>query len=709
MNNKKNLIMGILLLAGVSFLFSNLVQQETAKELFERALYLEETKGDLEKAIEVYKQIVKKFPDERPTAAQAQLHLGYCFEKLGLKEAQKAYQNVIDKYPEQTEAVKIAKEKLSILLKAQALTEKGEKEFKIRKVCESSDVDVSGEVSPDGRYISYTDWETFGHLAIYEIATGKKHDLTNQTEDEHWGNVIRSSWSPDSKQIAYIWWNKDAFWDMRIIGIDGSKPRVLYRDKDVFPQPADWSPDGKHILTILENYYKDKVNQVGLISVRDGTVSILETLKGRAVYYLYFSPDGRYIAYDYPQKEGSQDHDIYIYSIEEKREIPLVQHLANDSLGGWTPDGKNILFGSKRLGTMDVWAISVEEGKAQGSPRLVKKDIGLVSPMGFAPDGSFYYGLRINIRDVYVGTLDKEREKFLVRPEKLTGYLVGRNVSPEWSPDGKYLAYISNRHPDLSYGSNSLYIRDLETGEEREVVRPQEIRWFGSFFMGGICWSPDGRSILLTGGGKKGQGIYVVDVKTGEMTTLLHSEVRLFSPSWSADGKAVFFTERHDKEGISPVFRYDMKTKEKKEIYNQNPGIFYMAPSPDGKLLAFATFEKYKEETIGVLMVLPVEGGEPREVVKITDGGCMALAWAPDSREIIYGKSLYASSGSQRIAPGSELWKVSVEGGEPQKLWKMAGSIVGVRLHPDGQRLAFTSQTSWAEIWVMENFLPKEK
>ncbi len=709
MDKKKSLIMVILLLVGVSFLFSSLVQQETAKELFEKALYLEETKGDLEKAIEVYKQIVKKFPDERPTAAQAQLHLGYCFEKLGLKEAQKAYQNVIDKYPEQTEAVKIAKEKLSILLKAQALTEKGEKEFKIRKVCESSDVDVSGEVSPDGRYISYTDWETFGHLAIYEIATGKKHDLTNQTEDEHWGNVIRSSWSPDSKQIAYIWWNKDAFWDMRIIGIDGSKPRVLYRDKDVFPQPADWSPDGKHILTILENYYKDKVNQVGLISVRDGTVSILETLKGRAVYYLYFSPDGRYIAYDYPQKEGSQDHDIYIYSIEEKREIPLVQHLANDSLGGWTPDGKNILFGSKRLGTMDVWAISVEEGKVQGSPRLVKKDIGLVSPMGFAPDGSFYYGLRINIRDVYVGTLDKEREKFLVRPEKLTGYLVGRNVSPEWSPDGKYLAYISNRHPDLSYGSNSLYIRDLETGEEREVVRPQEIRWFGSFFMGGICWSPDGRSILLTGGGKKGQGIYVVDVKTGEMTTLLHSEVRLFSPSWSADGKAVFFTERHDKEGISPVFRYDMKTKEKKEIYNQNPGIFYMAPSPDGKLLAFATFEKYKEETIGVVMVLPVEGGEPREVVKITDGGCMALAWAPDSREIIYGKSLYASSGSQRIAPGSELWKVSVEGGEPQKLWKMAGSIVGVRLHPDGQRLAFTSQTSWAEIWVMENFLPKEK
>jgi len=696
-------------LAGVSFLFSSMIQKDTAKELFERALYLEETKGDLEKAIEVYSRIVKEFPDERATAAQAQLHLGYCFEKLGLKEAQKAYQNVIDKYPEQKEVVKIAKEKLSILLKAQALAGKEEKEFKIRKVCEGSDVDVSGEVSPDGRYISYTDWETFGYLAVYEIATGKKRHLTNQTEEGHWGIVNRSSWSPDSKQIAYIWWNNEAFWDLRIIGLDGSEPRVLYRDKDVSPWPADWSPDGKHILTVLENYYKDKVNQVGLISVRDGTISILETLKGRAVDYLYFSPDGRYIAYDYPQKKGSRNHDIFIYSIEEKREIPLVLDLANDRLGGWTPDGKNILFGSNRLGTLDAWAISVEEGKAQGSPRLVKKDIGLVSPMGFAPDGSFYYGLRIIIRDVYIGTLDKEREKFLVPPEKLTGYFVGRNVSPEWSPDGKYLAYISNRHPDLSYGSNSLYIRDLETGEEREVARPQEIRWFGSSSMGGISWSPDGRLIVLTGLDKKGRGLYVVDVKTGEMTPLLYSKARIFSPSWSADGKAIFFTERHDMKGISPVFRYDMKTEEKKEIYNQNPSIFRMTPSPDGKLVAFGSYVKYKGEIIGVLMVLPIEGGEPREVVKITDGACIAIAWAPDSREIIYGKSVYASSGRQRIEQGAELWKVSVEGGEPQKLWKMADHIWGARLHPDGQRLAFNSQTSWAEIWVMENFLPKEK
>ncbi len=701
---KKTSILAALLIF-LSLSVAGLIAQN-AQDLFQKALTKERAEGNLKEAISLYEKVIKTTKDES-LAAQAQLRIGFCYEKLGMREAQKAFQKVIDNYPKQAEAVEVAKGKLSILLRAKATLEKAEKEFKIRKVCEGEDIDVSGEVSPDGRYISYTDWRT-GDLAIYEISTGKKRRLTSPTEVEPFGMVLRSRWSSDSQRIAYNWYNKDSFWDLRIIGLDGPKHRVLYRDKDVFPLPLDWSPDGKHILAIFDNYYKDKVKQVGLISVTDGAVSILETFKGRAAYYyLCFSPDGRYIAYDYPQKQGSQDRDIFIYSIEEKSEIPLVQDLADDRLVVWTPDGKNILFGSNRLGTMDLWAISVKEGKPQGALTLVKKDIGLISPTGFAPDGSLYYGVSINIRDVYIGTLNKEREKFLVPPEKLTGPFVGNNFSPEWSPDGKSLAYISRRLPRYEYGADILYIVSLETGEEREVVRPQEIRSLGGISRG-ICWSPDGRSILSSGHDKKGQGIYVVDVKTGEMTAVLYGEEQIMNPNWSADGKAIFFIERDWKKGISRVFRYDMKTKEKKEIYNQSPNLLWLIPSPDGKLLAFATFEKYKEENIGVLMVLPVEGGEPREVVKIIGGACGAMAWALDSREIIYGIDLYAP-GSQGMAQGSELWKVSVEGGEPQKLWKMASPLEELRIHPDGQRLAFSSSTNRAEIWVMENFLPESR
>ena len=63
------------------------VPQQTAGELFEKALYVEEGQGDLQKAIELYQDIVKRFPENREVAAKAQLHIGLCYEKLGTKEA----------------------------------------------------------------------------------------------------------------------------------------------------------------------------------------------------------------------------------------------------------------------------------------------------------------------------------------------------------------------------------------------------------------------------------------------------------------------------------------------------------------------------------------------------------------------------------------------------------------------------------------------
>ena len=79
---------------GLLIIFTNLSSQQTAGELFERALYIEEAKGDLQKAIELYKKILKQFPENREVAAMAQLHVGLCYEKLGLKEAQKAFYTI---------------------------------------------------------------------------------------------------------------------------------------------------------------------------------------------------------------------------------------------------------------------------------------------------------------------------------------------------------------------------------------------------------------------------------------------------------------------------------------------------------------------------------------------------------------------------------------------------------------------------------------
>ena len=75
------LIFAVFILTGSGF------SQQTAGELFEKALYLEEAKGDIQEAIDLYQEIVEQFAENREIAAKAQLRIGLCYEKLGQESA----------------------------------------------------------------------------------------------------------------------------------------------------------------------------------------------------------------------------------------------------------------------------------------------------------------------------------------------------------------------------------------------------------------------------------------------------------------------------------------------------------------------------------------------------------------------------------------------------------------------------------------------
>ncbi|NIM94685.1 MAG: tetratricopeptide repeat protein, partial [Anaerolineales bacterium] len=91
---------------------------QSGYELFQKGLVQERVKGDLDKAIRLYEQIVKDFTDDNALAAKALIQMGRCYEKLGRAEAQKAYQRVIEEYPGQKQEVAIAKERIAKLSKA---------------------------------------------------------------------------------------------------------------------------------------------------------------------------------------------------------------------------------------------------------------------------------------------------------------------------------------------------------------------------------------------------------------------------------------------------------------------------------------------------------------------------------------------------------------------------------------------------------------
>jgi hypothetical protein len=94
---------------------------------------------------------------------------------------------------------------------------------------------------------------------------------------------------------------------------------------------------------------------------------------------------------------------------------------------------------------MSAWILRVADGKPQGSPELVKPDIGQAIPIGFTRSGSFYYGLAIGGSDVYTAEFDPATGRVVTQPQIATQRFVGSNASPAWSPDGQYPAYISKR------------------------------------------------------------------------------------------------------------------------------------------------------------------------------------------------------------------------------------------------------------------------
>jgi tetratricopeptide (TPR) repeat protein len=136
------------------FSFSVIMAQTTHVELFERAKYTMETKGDLQGAIQQFEEIIVQYPTEKEYAAKSQFYIGLCYEKLGYEQAKKAFEKVIDNYPAETEVVNLAKEKLSVINASQEKAEVRNTDFQMQQVW-AEPLDDMGMPSPDGRYISF--------------------------------------------------------------------------------------------------------------------------------------------------------------------------------------------------------------------------------------------------------------------------------------------------------------------------------------------------------------------------------------------------------------------------------------------------------------------------------------------------------------------------------------------------------------------------
>ena len=547
-----------------------------------------------------------------------------------------------------------------------------------------------GGPSPDGRFLSFVD--ATGNLAVRDLATGAMRALTSGAGGPSPGQFAYFSvFSRDSRQIAYAWFNEDRFYELRIVRMDGSAPRTLYRNPEAgFVQPTAFSPDGNRILTLL--FRRDNVSQIALVSTVDGTARILRSLDWFYPKKIDLSPDGRFIVYDSIPPNGTAARDIHVIAVDGSTYGALTDSPANDLFPLWTPDGEAVVFGSDRDGEMDAWMVRVEGGQPLGEPRLVRRRLGRALPMAFTSEGSLFYGLRAGRTDIYLGRFDATGGALVGGARVLPSRFAGANRSPEWSPDGRLLAYLS-RVGTENYGQEhrAVSVRDLASG--RETVHAPRLA-----FVSRVRWAPDGGSLLLSGGDAQGRsGLFVMDLGTGEAKQAVIERTGNFrglEGDWSADGSRIFFAQRTGSERFS-IRSHSLESGRQEDVYQPPPGralISSLRRARAADRLAFVLAAGPDDGTRSV-QVLDVEEGRSSAVLHSRYGDISSVEWIEDDEKLLV---------SAESAGGSSLWMADPDGAEPTPLeapWKRPGPV---RVSPDGDALAFSHEVSRNEVWSLE-------
>ena len=571
---------------------------------------------------------------------------------------------------------------VAIIAVQRALVPSATSEMVIRRVAATAPVDGSSGLSSDGRYVSHVDYARTGNLVLTDLTTSETRALTGKTSWLESDEMAESSaFSPDDTQIAYVWFTTAGGYDLRVVGADGSQPRVLYSDDETGYIPfVEWSPDSKSLLMVLNR--GDNTHQLALLPLAGGRPRVLKTFDWRAPGKARFSPDGRYVAYDFPPQKDAPERDIFALAVDGSREVPLVQHPANDFVLGWTPDGQRLLFGSDRSGPIGAWSVPVVDGGPVATPELFRPDLGSGWPIRVTPTGAYYYGLSVTMNDIYTATLDATLSAIVEPPAQAAQRFVGANKWPEWSPDGRQLAYVSQTTSGThGSGPQTLAIESLDSGTRRELM--PKLTFFSR-----LRWAPDGGSLLTNARDDQNRGgLFRIDVQSGDAVMLVRSQGLPRQSAWFRDGKAILYWDVGSGPD-APIIKRDLESGAEQPVHRGGD----FALSPDNRWLIVT--QEATQQKPSVLRLVPLGGGVARDLI---EGGTGSFTWAPDSR---HGLCIRSREGRP-----TELWRFSIDGSPPRRLLVLDG-MSEVRINPDGRRIAFSVGKGIAELWVMENFLP---
>lgn len=445
--------------------------------------------------------------------------------------------------------------------------------------------------SPDGTLVAFRQNDGGNNTGIYAAIAGGQRSI--RLTSDH-GDCC-PTWSPDGRQIAFTRYSKNAFSIFTMPALGGTERR-LYRGPDHLGGGLSWSSDGS-LIAFTESRESDPTRAwISVLSVADSNIrKISSPPPGWIDRSPSYSPDGNRLAFIRAAVAGVSN-DIYVMSANggPAKRLTFDHRPMTGSLA-WTSDSREIVFASARGAQMGLWVVA-----AEGCiPRPIAGPVGEAEwpTIPAKIDSTLVYEQGIGKADVWQLDL-----KDASHPHKAPFALIsekGDKMRPELSPDGKKVAFESDR----------LGFWDIWTCYVDGSSCDQVTSLHGT--AGRARWSPNGRYIAFEFHPHERSEIYVVEVPGGVprlLPTIPGSDN--LSPSWSRDGKWIYFASKRDAE---PFQIWKIPVQGGTPLQLTKRGGISPVESFDGHYLYYSKYEQS-----GVWR-MPLQGGEENEVLSDID------------------------------------------------------------------------------------------
>jgi serine/threonine protein kinase len=458
------------------------------------------------------------------------------------------------------------------------------------------------------------------------------------------GSESHPSFSPDGNQVAFDWnGERQDNYDIYVKLVSGGPPLRLTTNPAVDTVPA-WSPDGSQIAFIRDG------SEVYLISPLGGRERKLTT--AHTIASLTWMPDGKSLLVSLRETQAVPRAIFQVSLSGEMRKLttPSQSSVFGDIDPAISPDGQSMVF-SRALSTQILFVSPVIGGEPRrltdgletiGSVWINAREIlfasgrtgasslwrvpadGRATPQpvsgveGNASYPAIVYPAKSPARLAYVRTTFdyniwrvqiSDPDSGPVRTVTPPGQVITstRNEwSPQFSPDGKRLAFESDRS-----GYREIWTSNSDGSNQAQLTTLACAR------SGTPRWSPDGQQIAFDSVAAGGNDIWLIGAEGGSPKRLTPEPSNDARPSWSRDGRWIYF--RSDRSGDQQIWKIPSTEPYKPAMQVTRNGGFEAFESVDGKLLYFLKQGKG-------LWSLPVSGGDETLVLDSAPAGNWAVA-----------------------------------------------------------------------------------